>query len=191
MDELADLFEGFGGYKEDVIEFGLGGLSVVGGSLAGSYIDGQLQSMAMTQSLPDWARSLINIALGVFSGVMVSKYDRRVGFGFGAGMVAAGITSFAQSRGYLSGLGANTLLLGMGDPSDDLYSRYLGAAPATVETVSGLGTSISPAPITVDQVAGVGDFQHSAAPVSIEQTSGFGAPPMYGAIPNVGAWAGG
>lgn len=71
-----------------------------------------------------------------------------------------------QSFEFLGSLGADDTML-LGDSSSELYNRYLGAAPQTVEPLNGV---TSAAPTTIETVAGLG-----GPPIAIETQTG-GAP---------------
>lgn len=152
--------------------------SLAAGAIAGGIAAGYLSDTIGT-ALPQWSKALISLGLGtLFAGfglrgrvgsMAFGRYGSRLLIGSGIGMALKGIGQASaeidsrfqmNTKGFLhlSGLAADDTML-LGDPNQDIYQRYLGAAPTMVESVNGL----SPAPTTVENVAGLG-----AAPMSVE-----------------------
>lgn len=173
VNDLEALFDSVDGLKEDLMEYGTIAAAAVGANVA--FNMGVNFLFTKWTNPPDWARKYgipaVAVLTGLVGGKFVGKYSRKAGMGVAIGLVAGGISMLAKQfapnlpvagladddEEYdIEGLGASRdeLLLGLG-AQPDLFQKYLGSAPTSVE----------------EQVNGFG------APVSVEeQMNGFGAP---------------
>lgn len=146
---------------------------LAGGAIAGGVAHDKAMSW-VGDKLPQWARGVLGLGLGALIGgfglrgrigsMSYGRYASRALIGIGIGFavksakdvivpLAAKAGADPQTFAFLGSLGADDTML-LGDSQSDLYQRYLGAAPQTVENINGV---TSAAPTTVETVAGLGD----------------------------------
>lgn len=181
--DLEALFETVDGLKEDLMEYGTIAAAAIGANVAFNYgVDFVLSKWT---TAPDWARKYgvptAAILAGVFGSRLVSRYNRKAATGVAIGLVAAGLSAFA--KGFLpnvKGLGGiedELTLAGLGASPDqllgntDMFQKYLGGAPTTIEQMSGASVTVEEsmsgfggAPTTVEEsVSGLGGFEGASA----------------------------
>lgn len=149
MADLAALFEGIDGVKEDFLEFGVAAVAGIAARVA----FGRAAAM-LPPSVPAPAVHLGAIAAGIAGAHLIGKanvpYARQAATGVAIGLVTRGI------EGLLATYAPSIPLAG-----DDMFSpaanfnRYLQGAPTNYEEVSGFGA----APVSYEQQdTGIGSF---------------------------------
>jgi hypothetical protein len=155
MDGLESLFDSvdLAGWKDELMDFAALGAGAVGATIAWSFVDGIIaQKMTF---IPASVRGALPIIAGVAAAHYGAPLNRNVAMGAGVGLVALGIKNLVKAYApasvaqYLNGLGE--------DAGVDPFSRYLNAAPTTIEE-----ESVGAAPTTIEEsVAGLHGFEAS------------------------------
>ncbi len=161
-DELEMLFDGIDGLKEDVLEYGMAGAVAFGASYGYDFAIEKLQPHLPTASWAKWIPPAGAVVLGLGGGYLLAEKvgQRKIASGFAIGLIANGVARVvAELRGASKAPGA---VSGLGSEAED-FSRYLGAAPVTIEQ-----PELSGAPVTVENDGGSVD----GAPVTVESDPG-------------------
>jgi hypothetical protein len=144
MSDLEALFGAVDGIKDDAMEFGVIGASAVGAHIAYGYIAQQPAVAKILGYVPEIARPLVPVALGIAAGRYLGRIDRRVATGAAVGLVAVGIRQLvakyapASVAGALAGADEEVMLQAVTVEDGDLLNGYLNGAPITMEQVNGL-----------------------------------------------------
>jgi hypothetical protein len=165
MGDFGDFFSAVDGLGEDLVDAGI----VVGAGVATTIAwnigvnEGLAQLRKLVPTLPTWVDNYVvpGVAIvgGVTAGTMLGKRAPRLSRGVSYGLVYAGVRQLlrqlaagsfiANGLGDMSdSYGVNATLLGDGN----LYDKYLGSAPMTIESGGGNMSGLSAASITVEQV---------------------------------------
>ena len=176
ISELEGLYDSLAGIQEDAMEFGVIGATALVSAGIAKFVVGYVKPMLPQGAVADYGAPLIPIAVGIFLGGYLRRFNNNVAVGTAVGMVSYGLAKLVEPL-----LGANASLSpfnGLGEYDYASMSgfgyypmsegNYLNAAPVSAEDVSGFG---SEAPVSVEDVSGFG----SEAPVSVEEVSGLAA----------------
>lgn len=177
ISELEGLYDSLAGIQEDAMEFGVIGATALVSAGIAKYVVNFVKPKLPAGAVADYAAPLIPVAVGIFLGGYLRRFNNNVAIGTAVGMVSYGLAKLIEPM-----LGTNKSLSpfnGLGEYYDYAQmngmgyypmaeGNYLNAAPVSVEDMAGLG---SEAPVSVEEVSGLG----SEAPVSVEEVSGIAA----------------
>ena len=138
--------------QSGLMEYGVMGLSAVGGAAAWRFAEPQVGKLVDMLPLPKVGKvgptvvAILQAVLGVFAAQLLMKANKQVAIGVGVGLVA--------------------------DSASNLVGLYMPQAAATAGIGGYSVSGLSGSPVEVEEVEGIGML--SGAPVEVEEVEGIG-----------------
>jgi hypothetical protein len=138
MGDLEDLFASVDSFKEDLMDFGVAGIGLIGANLVWGYIDEGLIAKIPVIGDSVWARALVAIVAGVAGGAALARTNKNLATGVAVGLTARGLTTLLRQ------VAPSLPLQGLGMTANERYllSPGVGYATTEVEAVNGASLQI-------------------------------------------------